>query len=110
MGRRRLGASSRSGKRSTSMGRKSRADRVESALRRADASLEAWFRRGAGVDRSQVGVDGADTETQSLGGLAIRHAGRYQPEDLDLPHGETVSPAEPSHGRRTASIAIATGL
>src|SRR5437879_10264045 len=54
MGRRRLGASSRSGKRSTSMGRKSRADRVESALRRADASLEAWFRRGAGVVRQQV--------------------------------------------------------
>ena len=54
MGRRRLGASSRSGKRSTSMGRKSRANRVESALRRADASLEAWFRRGAGVVRQQV--------------------------------------------------------
>jgi len=27
------------------MGRSKRADRVESALRRADATLEAWFRR-----------------------------------------------------------------
>ena len=36
------------------MGRKSRADRVESALRRTDATLEAWFRRGAGVVRLQL--------------------------------------------------------
>ncbi|TMC30683.1 MAG: hypothetical protein E6I84_01755 [Chloroflexi bacterium] len=35
------------------MGR-STADRVESALRRADATLEGWFRRGAGVLRRQV--------------------------------------------------------
>lgn len=36
------------------MGRRSRTDRVESVLRRADAALEACFRRGAGVLRQQV--------------------------------------------------------
>jgi hypothetical protein len=36
------------------MGRNRGTDRVESALRRADATLEAWFRRGAGVVRQQV--------------------------------------------------------
>ena len=36
------------------MGRSKRADRVESALRRADAALETWFRRGAGALRQPV--------------------------------------------------------
>lgn len=36
------------------MGRSSRADRVEAALRGADAMLESWFRRGAGFVRKPV--------------------------------------------------------
>jgi hypothetical protein len=40
------------------VGRKKASDRVESALRRADATLETWFRRarkrGAGVLRQRV--------------------------------------------------------
>ena len=36
------------------MSRGTRTDRVESALRRADETLEAWFRRSAGVLRRQV--------------------------------------------------------
>lgn len=36
------------------MSRTPRADRVESALRRADATLEAWFRRAAGALRHPV--------------------------------------------------------
>lgn len=36
------------------MSRSPRADRVESALRRADATLEAWFRRAAGALRHPV--------------------------------------------------------
>jgi hypothetical protein len=36
------------------MSRTPRVDRVESALRRADATLEAWFRRAAGALRHPV--------------------------------------------------------
>jgi hypothetical protein len=36
------------------VGRTSRADRVEAALRRADATVETWFRRAAGAIRKPV--------------------------------------------------------
>jgi alpha-beta hydrolase superfamily lysophospholipase len=44
--------------------RRKRADRVESALRRADATLAAWFRRGAGVVRRRI--DGLQGGLKSL--------------------------------------------
>lgn len=55
------------------MGRRtSRTDRVESALRRADATLEAWFRRSVSVLRQQV--------TRLQGGLKQLNGGLEQLE------------------------------
>jgi hypothetical protein len=47
-------ASSGAGRRSILVGRTSRADRVEAVLRRADATVETWFRRAAGAIRKPV--------------------------------------------------------
>jgi hypothetical protein len=56
-----------------------------------------------------VGIDGSNAETESLGRLPIRHAGRDQTKDLDFSQGQAINSAEPRHGRRMA-IALATGL
>ena len=76
------------------MSRSKRADRVESALRRADATLEVWFRRGAGAVRRQI--DGLQA------GLKRLSRGLEQVEKEPKPASETRR-ERPASNRRKAT-------
>jgi hypothetical protein len=89
-----MSASSRPDRRSTSVSRSKRADRLESAFRRADATLEAWFRRGAGAVRRRI--DGLQ------GGLKRLSRGLEQVEKDPKPVSETRR-ERPSSNRRKAT-------
>jgi hypothetical protein len=75
------------------MGRRTRADRIESTLRRADETLEAWFRRSVGVLRQQV--------TRLQGGLKQLNGGLEQLEKDPRP-ATTKHRARPTATRRSA--------
>ena len=76
------------------MGRRSRTDRVEAALRHADATLAAWLRRTARVVRRRV--EGLQ------GGLKRLSTGLGQLEK-DRKHATTEGSERPATSRRATA-------